>query len=714
MAQMGTDAIFLQGCFIEVAISDCGVYGSAETPPTGPEGEYHGIDGNGLGFIADHEKDGWSTSTSGPNFCGDYFTPGSPEEGWAIQYGSDIWENHYVGCFGYGETGSGVADIPGDVVSYSDVAGVQEGIWEGEIDDELHVTITQRTVFPNGALFFLTGVEICNEGDEDLDDLYYIRNVDPDQGVDNCGAAGFNTTNTIVYNPPFDDTALVSAVDAGCNCYLGMGAIDPRARVSYGNFFISPATPEGAWMGDASEGYSGSGATSCDCAVQISFQIDIPAGECQTIYFAHVLDPSDLQEALEATLSGGVGITANDVSISASGEYGICEPGDTVVLEVNGDPGVNWTITPDTYLDTDTGSIYIAVPLETTTYTITGIGGECGDVTTEITLVVDNAEVADAGPDEDICFGLSTTLNGTGGTEYLWEPSTGLDDPESATPEASPTSTTTYFLTTFDEYGCPAYDTMKLTVNPLPDVDAGDDGRFCVDGEYQLLATGAETYVWSPATGLNDPNVANPESTVDNTTTYTVTGTDENGCINTDDVTLTVDLLPVITATADPYSIDAFLGETSQLNVEPDGILYVWEPSTGLSSTTIQNPVANPSDTTIYVVTVTDENGCVSSDTVVVNAKGEITIDYPNAFSPNGDGINDTYYPIIQGSGTLVNYQIFNRWGELVYEGTPGDTGWDGSFEGKESPIGSYAVVINASTSLGQARFEKGYFTLIK
>jgi gliding motility-associated-like protein len=708
---VGDDAIFLQGCFIEIGISDCGVYGTAEDPPTGPYGEYHGINFNGLGFIADHEKDGWDVATGSgePDFCGDYFSPGSPEEGWAIQIGSDIYENHYIGCDGYASSTS--PDIDGEVISYADAGGLKQGVWEGNLDEDgYNLSITQTTTFPNGALFFLTKVEICNDGTEDIEDLYYMRNVDPDQDVDHCSSYG--TTNEIIYNPPDDDTALVSAIGDACGCYLGIGAIDERARVSFGNFFIYPATPEGGWSADATEGYSGSGSTACDCAIQITFQVDIEAGECETIYFAHILDPSDLQEALEATLSGGVGITANGVSVSASGEYGVCNVGDTVILEINGDPGVSWTISPSTYLDTDTGTYIVAVPLETTTYTITGIGGECGDVTTDITLVIAEP-VADAGADTEICYGLSTTLNGTGGEAYEWTPATGLSDNDIPNPVASPTETTTYFLTTFDIYGCPAYDEVTITVNPLPTVSAGPDVAICIDGQVTLDADGAVTYSWSPTTGLSDPDSETPICTVDEETTYTVTGTDANGCENTDEITVSVNYLPPVTATATPPVIDSYLGETSQL-IATGGVTYVWTPTTGLSDPNIYNPVASPQDTTTYIVMVTDAYGCVNYDTVTVFAIGEITIDLPTAFSPNGDGFNDYYFPIVQGSGQVLNYTIFNRWGEIVYTGAAGDAGWDGTQGGEASEIGSYTIIVNATTSLGEARFEKGYFVLVR
>ena len=154
--------------------------------------------------------------------------------------------------------------------------------------------------------------------------------------------------------------------------------------------------------------------------------------------------------------------------------------------------------------------------------------------------------------------------------------------------------------------------------------------------------------------GLSDPGIADPECTVDENTTYTVTGTDANGCVNTDDVFISVNYLPDVDAIASPYTIDVYLGETSILDVLDRGINFVWSPPTGLSDPNSQNPVVSGiPDTIVYTVTVTDINGCVNTDTVQVNAIGELVAGLPTAFSPNGDGCNDFYAPVLDGSGDL-------------------------------------------------------------
>jgi gliding motility-associated-like protein len=611
-AQISGGSVFLQGCFIELAISDCGVYGTSVTPPDGPFGDYHEINFNGLGFVADHEKDGWDDATGPgePVFCGDYFAPGSPEEGWAIQVGSDIWENHAIGCQGYG-FGFG-PDIDGSVTGYFELSGgIKQAVWEGEISDgDVNLNIVQTTSMRNAGLYFLTAVELCNTGDSDITDLYYTRNVDPDQDVDWCGP--YTTTNDIIYNFPGDDTSLVTAEGSSCGCFLGIGALDSRSRVSHGNFFISPATPEQAWNGTG--GYSSSGSQFCDCAIQITFKIDIPAGTCDTIYFAHVLDPSDLQEALLATQTGGITqVTADGTDISPENNvYNTCQ-GDTVVLNITNGSGYEWTWFPDTYLNVDTGTTVISIPYDTVVYFVQGIG-ECDTIIDTITINAESVEgIANAGNDTIICIGDTINLQGSGGATYLWQPPVYLEDVNDPNTELqAPLTDMYYFLIAYNELGCPDTDVVYIDLLPEPDIDAGQDKVIILGGFTQLIADGGVSYEWTPAESLSNP------------------------------------------------------------------LIY--------------NPIASPDDTTVYYLTGYDEFGCVGYDSVTVFVQDPVYIVTPNAFTPNGDELNDFYIPVIIGPGTLLEFQIYNRWGEQVYEWNTTDRGWDGFFQGKEAEMGTYIV----------------------
>lgn len=291
-AQISGTSAFMQGQYVEVGISECGVYGTAETPPAGSYGAYHGIEINGLGFIVDHEKDGWGVATAPgqPVFCGDYFSPGSPEEGWAIQYGDSVYENHYIPCYGYDNMGVGGTggDIPGGIVSYTDTLGVKQVIWEGTLSDgDLSLTIQQITTLPDTALFYTTEINITNTGTTDLTDLYYTNNIDPDQDQNSTG--DFTTYNSILSS---GDTAKVQAIGGVCGCYFALTTVDPDARASYGNFFLGPQTPQQAWNGDAAAGYYNTGTDYyCDCAVQMSFKRNITAGSTASYSYARTFSP---------------------------------------------------------------------------------------------------------------------------------------------------------------------------------------------------------------------------------------------------------------------------------------------------------------------------------------------------------------------------------------------------------------------------------------
>jgi len=228
----------------------------------------------------------------------------------------------------------------------------------------------------------------------------------------------------------------------------------------------------------------------------------------------------------------------------------------------------------------------------------------------------------------------ASVSGGTPGFSYNWTPSLGLDNPLSQTPLANPTVTTEYIVTITDANGCQDKDTVEVTVDKTPPtINAGPDVTLdCINQTMVLNATGGNTYSWSPATGLSSTIVGNPTTSATSTTTHTVTGIGLNGCINTDDITITVDKdLP--TATAGPNvstscaTPDAFLTATG-------GGTYSWSPDFAISSTTISNPIARPPVTTTYTVTVTASNGCESS------ASTSVIITNPTPLPLAGDDIS--------------------------------------------------------------------------
>jgi hypothetical protein len=374
-AQISGSSVFLQGVYVEVAINECGVYGSDEEPPTGPFGEYHDVNWNGLGYVADHEQDGWDVSTEPgqPVFCGDYFTPGSPEEGWAIQLGDSVFENHSLMCYGYTLTlVDTLPDMFGANVSYTDSAGIKSGVWEGTLTwDSILLTIRQTTYLPDSALYFISKVEIINESPVDLTDVYYMRNVDPDQDVDWCGE--YSTTNAIISNTPSSDTSYVTSIGDECGCFMGTVSTDPRARVSFGSFFLHPNKPSDAYNGLTP--YSLEGDSTFDGSEQITFKFDLAAGEATIVSHARFFQPAEINEAvdmMEDIIEPA--ILVNGELLHTDSPITICK-GQSLALNIAGFEAFDWVWEPDTYLDSGMGANVTATPEDDITYTASASGG---------------------------------------------------------------------------------------------------------------------------------------------------------------------------------------------------------------------------------------------------------------------------------------------------------------------------------------------------
>ena len=224
---------------------------------------------------------------------------------------------------------------------------------------------------------------------------------------------------------------------------------------------------------------------------------------------------------------------------------------------------------------------------------------------------------ANAGQDADYCLGDSTQLNASGGSIYSWFPFAGLSDPNISNPVASPQVTTTYIIYVTDSIGCIGADSMTVIVHPLPSADAGANLSICLYSSDTLRASGGVSYVWSPQTGLNNPNIANPIASTFSTTTYTVTITDANGCLASDTATVMVRSLPVAAAGND---VDVCFNDSSLLNAS-GGIYYSWSPVVGLSNPAVSSPQASPPSSTTYVVVVSDSSGCSATDALTVTVK---------------------------------------------------------------------------------------------
>ncbi len=317
----------------------------------------------------------------------------------------------------------------------------------------------------------------------------------------------------------------------------------------------------------------------------------------------------------------------------------ICR-GDTIQLRVVSD-GLQYVWAPAAQIIDPTVQNPMVFTVNTTTYQVTAIIGGCSD-TKSIRVFTIPYPVANAGEDQDICYNTSTRLNGTvNGISWSWSPAAFLNDATILNPIASPPRSTDFILTTYDNKGCPkpGRDTVHIVVLPKMNVSAGADTAVVINQPLQLLATGGNTYQWSPPAYLSATQIPNP-----------------------------VALFNTVSEDRIQYKVVGFSME-----------------------------------------------GCKDSAYLLVKIyKTGPTVFVPTAFTPNNDGRNDVLRPIAVGMKSIEGFQVYNRWGQLVFSTRTNGHGWDGRIGGKEQNTGSFAWLVQATDYTGKAYFLKGTVTLIR
>ena len=257
-------------------------------------------------------------------------------------------------------------------------------------------------------------------------------------------------------------------------------------------------------------------------------------------------------------------------------------------------------------------------------------------------------------------------------------------------------------------------------------VDGTEDQTICPGISVQLGASGGSSYLWSPAVGLSDPNIADPIATPDETTLYTVEIMTDCGPVF-DEVLITVEDEPFdVAITSFPENpmdipLGSDLGLIASIDSSATGpYVFTWSSVIGSvfshpdSTHTVVTSSANQVGTETLIVQVTSGNGCTSADTLSFEIVGTL-FDIPNVFTPNRDGVNDTFGPVAPEGVEFSFYRckIFNRWGELVFESDSFADPWDGRYKGK--PATSDVYVYLFQLEIGDVRFEeKGDVTLLR
>ena len=405
-------------------------------------------------------------------------------------------------------------------------------------------------------------------------------------------------------------------------------------------------------------------------------------------------------------------LTASVLNISATcpnndGSIDITAGGGTPAYQYSIDGGLSY----------QPANIFMALPIGNYSIKVKDVNGCIASANT--TIILNDTMRLELGPDSTICFGKSLILlpqTNAGTNIFKWIPAAGLDYDTAKNPVASPNDTTRYILTA--KWGiCQRKDTITINVLHKPIAFAGNDTTICskttatLNGSAGNLS-GSVNYAWAPPATLTTPNAATTIANPDTSTQYTLTVTDNYGCGFSVSDSMWVYWDPPIRAFAGNDTI-AMARKPHQL-FSSGGVSYLWSPAGPLDNPFIQYPKAILTNDTYFTVVVTDAVGCKASDGVFIKVYDGPEYYLPNAFTPNGDGLNDIFRPIPSGMRSTEFFRVFNRNGQMVFQTNRWLEGWDGKLKGKPADQGTYVWYIKGFDVNGKLVEQHGTVILLR
>jgi len=260
--------------------------------------------------------------------------------------------------------------------------------------------------------------------------------------------------------------------------------------------------------------------------------------------------------------------------------------------------------------------------------------------------------------------------------------------------------------------GCDSIVSVNLTINSLPSLSASSNPDICgrkTGTASASASSGSGGYIYAWSTGVSGSSLINVGSGV-----YTVTVTDQRGCSASTSITVGNIPPPLVNVTSSSSPI-ILEGDSVQLNAT-GALSFLWSPAIGLSCTACPSTVASPPQTTTYVVTAADTNGCIGSDSITVRV--DIRCDelfVPSAFSPNnaGPAINERVC-VFSNCIAEMNFAIYSRWGQLIFQTSDPLQCWDGTKDEKEVMSGVYVYRLSVKQLNGISITKNGNITLVR
>lgn len=431
-----------------------------------------------------------------------------------------------------------------------------------------------------------------------------------------------------------------------------------------------------------------------------------------------------------------------DMQTDISGDTQICLGDGTPLAVTSPQPaasGWDYDWQPIDWLSDPSAPDPVASPVETTTYSVTVTTPEGCERFHDVTVsVVPGAPGGNLYPNVPLCIGQSVQLQAADGSTWVWSPTTGLNNPASQTPFATPQETTTYTVTITNLCG---EGTDEVTVELLvPEAFVEPGGSVCAGEPFAVSASGGVAYQWVPGALVTNPAAAQTTVVTETSQTFTAYVTDADGCVASAEVDVLV--WPRPTVEAGPDQRQEWLEPTflyGSVQGAPIDSLW-WSPSEPLSCDDCLVPEVWLQEDGVFTLHVVDTNGCRSADVVEVEFIYPVYV--PSAFTPDGDGLNDGWRPESQwlnGTGTYLQglsdatlvpgyrLEIWDRWGQCIWAtedpraywtggvggpGTANGTGGIGAGEHLVMP-GVYTWVMHYPTSKGRER-QTGKVTLVR
>lgn len=508
-----------------------------------------------------------------------------------------------------------------------------------------------------------------------------------------------STCATTTATPTVTTTYTVVTSANGCNDTLTVDVTVFSVPIANaGNDTVACVNQPITLLGTGGVGYSWSPSASLSSSTVSSPIATLTTTTTFTLTVTSVDGCTATDDLVVTVLNSGVATAGNDTTV--------CE-GNPINLFANGATTYVWS--PSTDLACSTCNVTTANPSTNTTYTVIASSAGCSD-TLSVAVTVLEQSIANAGNDISVCGTETFTLQGSGGPTYAWSPSTGLSATNVANPTGSLSNSTTYVLTVDNGTGCSDTDTMSVTVDTIPIASiTADTGMICIGDDIDLVGAGGDSYVWSPSVGLENETAQTTSAIITSDVTYTLTTTDANGCSDTAQIQIDAVIPQHVIA---PFDTLGCYGQP--LTLTASGVAnYSWNGPNASCANCPSLVIPAVIQNGVYTVTGVDTSGCETNAqvTVIVDNTCELVV-FPNIFSPNGDNINDFFFPVTK-SIENVRFYVYNRWGQMVFDGLASQ-GWNGTYKGNPAPIASYVWFATALTSTGRTLHLTGNVSLVR